>query len=235
MKPTIRDVRRCYSKIKQLARTAISERDYNRAAGELALSARIAYLFNWIYSDPETDDMIRRIGRALFDEKSPEPRQTARYAMYNSFGRENRGLTQQYIRALRALQVEFLYIFEDRSKAMAGVESDLAACGDRVEIFEITPSLPPTKQAEQLHRKLREYAPQVLLVQIAPWSVMPLIAFSALPEIAKYNINLTDHAFWLGSGIFDRNIEFRDFGWTISLEKRRFAMSQLFMLSLIHI
>ena len=59
---------------------------------------------------------------------------------------------------------------------------------------------------------------------------MPLIAFSALPEIAKYNINLTDHAFWLGSGIFDRNIEFRDFGWTISLEKRRFAMSQLFML-----
>ena len=227
MKPTIRDVRRCYSKIKQLARTAISERDYNRAAGELALSARIAYLFNWIYSDPETDDMIRRIGRALFDEKSPEPRQTARYAMYNSFGRENRGLTQQYIRALRALQVEFLYIFEDRSKAMAGVESDLAACGDRVEIFEITPSLPPTKQAEQLHRKLREYAPQVLLVQIAPWSVMPLIAFSALPEIAKYNINLTDHAFWLGSGIFDRNIEFRDFGWTISLEKRRFAMSQL--------
>ena len=230
MKPTIRDVRRCYSKIKQLARTAISERDYNRAAGELALSARIAYLFNWIYSDPETDDMIRRIGRALFDEKSPEPRQTARYAMYNSFGRENRGLTQQYIRALRALQVEFLYIFEDRSKAMAGVESDLAACGDRVEIFEITPSLPPTKQAEQLHRKLREYAPQVLLVQIAPWSVMPLIAFSALPEIAKYNINLTDHAFWLGSGIFDRNIEFRDFGWTISLEKRRFAMSQLFML-----
>ena len=42
MKPTIRDVRRCYSKIKQLARTAISERDYNRAAGELALSARIA-------------------------------------------------------------------------------------------------------------------------------------------------------------------------------------------------
>ena len=156
MKPTIRDVRRCYSKIKQLARTAISERDYNRAAGELALSARIAYLFNWIYSDPETDDMIRRIGRALFDEKSPEPRQTARYAMYNSFGRENRGLTQQYIRALRALQVEFLYIFEDRSKAMAGVESDLAACGDRVEIFEITPSLPPTKQAEQLHRKLRQ-------------------------------------------------------------------------------
>lgn len=112
MKPTIRDVRRCYSKIKQLARTAISERDYNRAAGELALSARIAYLFNWIYSDPETDDMIRRIGRALFDEKSPEPRQTARYAMYNSFGRENRGLTQQYIRALRALQVEFLYFFK---------------------------------------------------------------------------------------------------------------------------
>lgn len=143
MKPTIRDVRRCYSKIKQLARTAISERDYNRAAGELALSARIAYLFNWIYSDPETDDMIRRIGRALFDEKSPEPRQTARYAMYNSFGRENRGLTQQYIRALRALQVEFLYIFEDRSKAMAGVESDLAACGRPSRNLRNNPVAPP--------------------------------------------------------------------------------------------
>ena len=46
-------------------------------------------------------------------------------------------------------------------------------------------------------------------------------------QFIRYQINLTDHAFWLGSQCFDKCIEFRSYGASISKEYREIQSSKI--------
>lgn len=39
-------------------------------------------------------------------------------------------------------------------------------------------------------------------------------------KVTRYQINLTDHAFWLGARCIDKCIEFRDYGANVSVKYR---------------
>ena len=53
------------------------------------------------------------------------------------------------------------------------------------------------------------------------------MVFSALTSSSRFLINLTDHAFWLGTCCIDYCLEFRDYGYTISLQKRKINSEKL--------
>ena len=63
-----------------------------------------------------------------------------------------------------------------------------------------------------------------------PWDVVSLLISYSIQGVIKYNINLTDHAFWLGASFIDYNFEFRAYGKTVSLEKRHLKQEQLLYL-----
>ena len=46
-------------------------------------------------------------------------------------------------------------------------------------------------------------------------------------NVIRYQINLTDHAFWLGADSIDKCIEFRDYGATISKKYRRIPIESI--------
>lgn len=227
---TIDNIQRQYDRVKRSARRALCAKDYNGAMKWLSTSADIAYSFNWIYSDPESEELLKQISKALFGVKSLKPR-TDRVVFYDAFGWDSRGLAQQYIRAFRELGTEFLYIFENHnSNYSQAILSDLGQCGDRVEVFALDKRKSTVEQCRMLADKIAQYSPSRAFLHIGPGSTKALCTFAAFPDIVKYNINLTDHAFWLGVGCVDYNIEFRDYGQTVSLEKRGFTERQLLQL-----
>ncbi len=226
----LEDIKGAYEKIKRRALLALEAGETERSIQELECAARTAYQFNFIYADSEAEEILRGISKKLFPTVSTFVPRTDRYVFYDSFGKENRNLTQQYIRALMQLGYEFLYVFERKDPRYSQtIESDLEGYS-KAEIFELDSSLPSSEQACQLYQRLVEYAPSKALLQLLPWAVVALAVFYALPQVTKYNINLTDHAFWLGNECLDYNLEFRDYGCTVSLEKRKLKEEQLLLL-----
>ena len=63
--------------------------------------------------------------------------------------------------------------------------------------------------------------PKHILMHLVPWDTIAYIAFYKIQGIIRYQINLTDHAFWLGVDITDINIEFRSFGQNLSEQLRK--------------
>lgn len=43
----------------------------------------------------------------------------------------------------------------------------------------------------------------------------------------RFQINLTDHAFWLGARCIDKCIEFRDYGASISVNERKISKDKI--------
>lgn len=232
MKLTKGNIDEAYKKIKSLAYKAFEKQDYNRAILELEHSAKVANLFNFIYADPDSESLIRQLSARIIsspvDTFTSKPK---RYVFYDSFGWDNRGLTQQYVRAFKSLKVDFLYIYEHEDKVNSKcLAQDLKECGEHVTICKLDCSLSIVEQIRSLYERIVQYAPEKAFLHISPWAVKALCAFYALPKIEKYNINLTDHAFWLGNECFDYNIEFRNYGYSVSLEKRGFKPERLLLL-----
>jgi len=61
-----------------------------------------------------------------------------------------------------------------------------------------------------------------------PWDISAILAFMQMSgKMKRYQINLTDHAFWLGRQAFDFCLEFRDFGANVSRIHRNIPMRKI--------
>ena len=85
--------------------------------------------------------------------------------------------------------------------------------------------------AQKLYDKIVNFRPSKLFMHLRPESGFAITVFDALPEeIINYQINLTDHAFWLGCKCLDYIFEFRPYGCTVSQEKRKIDKDKILLL-----
>ncbi len=225
MKLSKKDIELSYRKIKKQAIGYCLRKKYDKALEKIVVSALVAYTFNFVYSDSELESLLRYISASVIrpNKKTPLPN---RVVFYDSFGLDHRNLTQQYIRALKKADVDFLFIYEKKdNKYSLAIDKDLSTYR-KVQVYELDQSLNKIEQIRKLYSIISDYAPSKAFLQIEPWSVIALSVFYAFPEIVKYNINLTDHAFWLGNECIDYNIEFRNYGYTVSVKKRELKPEQ---------
>ena len=144
---------------------------------------------------------------------------------------DNKGLTQQYIRAFMSMGVEFLYISVEciRSKCSDIIKELEGYDKAKILLFEKS-EYDFLRKSELILSEIGRYKPTKIFLHLMPWDVVSLMVTHSIQGVTKYNINLTDHAFWLGTSFIDYNFEFRAHGRTISLEKRGLKEEQLLYL-----
>ena len=128
---------------------------------------------------------------------------------------------------MKSWDVEFLYVYNSNNKKN---DNNLVAELEnyaKAQIFKIDKSLNNVDQVLALHIKISEYKPEIAFLHMTPWDVNAIAVFFTFNHIVRYQINITDHAFWLGVGICDYCIEFRNYGANISMEKREIEEKQL--------
>ena len=74
---------------------------------------------------------------------------------------------------------------------------------------------------------IKKTRPAYLFLYTMSYDVAAIVVFSAINIARKFQINLTDHAYWLGRDCFDYCIEFRDYGATISHRFRKIDSEKL--------
>lgn len=223
---TREDIQYLYNRLKNIAWISYRKKQVSKCLKYLHLSAIVGYHFNSFFKDDESDKLLESIGEQIYSPKNLDKSFDTKIVLLDSFDNP-KVLTVQYLRALIQLNVSFLYIVENVSDCMNGYYEEVTK--SKQGTIYLLKTLYFQDRALEISKCLDAYNPTHILCHITPWDTSGLAAISTRRNAIKYNINLTDEAFWLGAGIFDYVLEFRDFGATLSYEKRGFSKKQILL------
>lgn len=220
-----------YAQFKKKAAEAISKRKYDTALKFLSAACHTAYSFYIGFRDDEIEDMLKTISDQLVKEETVEL-SLNRVVLYDTFSQDSQGLTMQYLDAIIASGKELLYVTEfnlddPRSKLIKQTLLSYA----KAEIVSVPSNLKGLKLVQMIYDTIAGFKASKLFIHINPSSVNAVAAFYALPkEITRYQINLTDHTYWVGAGCMDYIFDWRQYGASLSAKYRGFRKEQILML-----
>ena len=221
-----KEIEQCVQKIKGAASNKIYERKWNEALSLISAAAEILYNTNLYYSDQELEDDIFQIAKELISPKLKPGNCNENVLMfYDGFGLDRRGLAQIYLKALCKLKRVVYVTYEEASNRIPEITSILSKNGGEVLYLKKTRF---TKRINDLQECIECYKPKEFFFYSLPNDVVATTIMNAYQGIIRnFQINLTDHAFWLGVKPLDYCIEFRSYGANISRDYRNVPESKI--------
>ena len=174
--------------------------------------------------------MLQQVGKCIKRRETFAPKHHC--VFYDTFSQDAQGLTMQYVDAIISAGWEMLYITEfglddPRSARLKQTLQDYP----KATVVTISRRMNGMKKVKFVYDTIVNYAPNKLFMHIHPSAVEAISAFYALPkEITKYQINLTDHTYWVGAGCVDYSFEFREYGASLSVGKRGIRRDRILLL-----
>ncbi|MGJ1436872.1 hypothetical protein [Sphingobacterium siyangense] len=221
-----KDILSVYNFFKANAVKNYNRSNYEESLSNIELCAKIGYYSNFFYKDDELESYLKMIALKILPETLNEIK-NGRYILIDTNGSDNHGLTQQYIKAFIQMDVEFAYIYECADLGRIPLILEELKGYNKATTLTFDKQYSSVQQIKIITDFIREYKPEKYFMHIMPWDVVATSVCSILSKATKYNINATDHAFWLGCTFVDYCIEFRDYGATVSVERRGLGIQQL--------
>ena len=227
---TIDEIKNVYEKLVRYAEQTNEQGNYKRTALVIQRCACMEYLINDRYSDYRLNNLLKQISNKIVSPPNYDyTTNPKRILFYGGDVIDNQGLTMQYLDAIISLgKYEVLFLNESSfNSTNQKIYNYLKTKG--IETVEICDQRWEDKICH-IAQVVYDFAPGMILFHLWPWSTLPFISLYSHPSI-KFQINLTDHAYWLGgSDFFNYSFEFRNYGRTVSVEKRGFNDRQLLRL-----
>lgn len=222
-----RDIRQGYRGIKHLAKKEVKRGNYEMALSYIDKCAILAAQFNWIYSDDDLEYLLFQISYStIITADVTYSADQNRWVLYDDFCLPF-VLGIQWLRAMAESGKEILYI-TTRDISTPTRNKDIlyvAAEYSNVKV-EIIPQGDPIFRAQRIYDCILSFCPSKLVLHKTVNSPIQLTLCSLPKQIERYIINLSDQTFWLGSRSVDYVLEFRQFGVSVSQQRRGIKESQ---------
>ena len=213
--------------IKLKIRNKIKESNYDDALELIAFAANILYCTNLYYMDDDLEKNIEYISNKILDSSAYYASQNT-VLVWDGFGLDTRGLMQIYLKALCQCQNVVYVTYLDRQNSIPGLLDILEQSGCKACFISRGRK---TDEIRQLEKCVKNIRPESFFLYSTPNDVTATsIMYAYCGKFKRYQINLTDHAFWLGAGCLDTCIEFREYGANISAEYRKIAKNKIVLL-----
>lgn len=223
-KYTLDELMRVYERIVSYSERAFKKGDYGKCLCGIEAAAWFQYNINDVYTDERLNGLLRRLADILCMPVQLELEPNT-VCFIDSFARDNHGLTQQYLDAIIRLGHYRLVYISENKQIGADIREMLEQASARIEVADGRNEVDIIKRIYDVVIKEK---PSMCFFHLSPNSVAPIVAMSNFKGIKKIQLNLTDHAFWLGGhDFFDYSFEFRSYGCRVSTEKRGFKKEQL--------
>lgn len=208
----------------------LENKNNETAACLIEKAAEWANLFNFEFYDKDLEDGIREIVNCIVPKEPFEPI-SGRMVFVCSQMHDNGELVRHYVRAIADNNIPTRMIVLDKQIAF-GYSKTLNEIkqAENIDLQLVPPNLGYIETAQIIATLIEEFKPERILQHFVPSEVKCLVGVSLIPKISRYNINYTDHTFWLGASFIDYNIEFRPYGYIFSHEKRNIDLDKLFIL-----
>lgn len=178
------------------------------------------------FNAPELDQLIKDVVDD-FRPVSALKGGTEKIIFIDYFGWDNKGLSQQYLSFLIEGEYDFVYVHLNSSKSFleSNIYKTLQASNSCSLLLDEVLSI--REKIKKLSHFFELISPRCVIFHTAPWDVISVALCFIFPRLIKININITDHAFWLGATAFDYVINFRPYGGEIALKKRAISIEKL--------
>ena len=213
------------SKLTAIARIQLQRGKLEQALNTVATCALTLYSANQCYQSDELEDILSQVAEKLPSPGTVVPAEDNRVLFYDGFGLGSRGLMTIYLRALCRLKKVTLVTRWEWAPGLKAAFSLVEASGGQVCLLE---NKKKTEDIEKLQDIIGSCGARHVFMYANADDVVVTTAFLSAPkDRVRYQINLTDHAFWLGSRCADKYIEFRDYGGAISATYRGIPKEKL--------
>lgn len=231
MKLTKKDIQTGVDAIRKKAAKSLRKGAYADAVRYLDACSNLASQFNLQYADDEIELILKIIAEKTVKqvgEYSPLP---DHWVFYDDFC-TTYVLGLQWLEAMALSGRQVLYVTTRDVNAESRHKNIL----DRVEEYpnvtvEIIPQGNVFVRAQALYDVIvRSQASKIVLHKRPTRSVIDIVLPVLPVGLTRYVINLSDQTFWLGARSVDFCLEFRQFGASVSLQRRGLKKEQLLMI-----
>ena len=221
MKPyTKQDIENIYRDLMRSAYKNYAKCKLIKALKDIETAAVWAYSFNHLYTDHDAEQMLKQIGDMSVASVQIESPKFDHCVLMDSFLLDNRGLSQQYLRAMMANGMHILVVYTNAGGSPGEETLAEIKAYDKAEIITYPKGINRIEETKQVVMAIANFSPEHIFLHLTPWDTVALMACHAVRGSKIYQINLTDHAYWMGAEFIDYNLEFRPYGMTVSIEKR---------------
>lgn len=198
---------------------------------ELALElistcGNLLYNTNLYYIDNELESALKEVSFQIKLPLTSEKKDNVAL-LYDGFGLDNRGLAQIYVEALSKIKNLVYVTYSEFKNNIPTIREIIEKNGGKVRFID-GKRMTFTEKIRVLNEIVLEEKPKDFLFYSYPNDVVATTLMNAYEgKISRYQINLTDHAFWLGARCIDKCIEFRDYGAWISKKYREISEEKI--------
>ena len=212
----------------QVVKNEIEKKNYEVALTAARTLSGIYYNYNQIYTDKEIEDELLEI-RDVILEKKPYKTDKNCVFFYDGFGLDLRGWAASYMRGLTSQGYFVVYTCpKSKEGKIPHIISELNPHNSKVIYLDDKSKLVDvTKNIDSIFKK---YKPRVAFFYTTPHDVAASIAFSNNASTVKFQIDLTDHAYWIGTNALDYILESREMGASLAIYERNIDADKIIKL-----
>lgn len=222
-----KEIENLVSYIKNAIEMELNKKNYEMVLELISNAAIVLYNTNIYYEDDDLEEYLKKTSDFLGLEKFHTKDATDTVLFFDGFGLNDRGLAQIYLKSLCSAKNVIYVTFKDCIDSIPDIvnlvnsSKSKMVCIDRKTGNYIS-------QIKQLNNIVLKERPKYFFFYSIPDDVVATVLMNTYRGIfTRYQINLTDHAFWLGARCIDYCIEFRDYGASVSKDYRRIEQDKI--------
>lgn len=221
-------VKKVYSKLRKLAIQEYDKKNYEMSVKYIKTLSRVMYTYNLKYNDNEMEELLNKISKKCLKINNYIANEK-KILFIDTQGKDRRGLSLIYVDALVESGYSIIYVTENINKSnYARIERLVKKSNGCIYIVNSSEQI---KKAKRMISIIKKEKPSKMLLHTFPDDIVNAMVYYACDGIAeRYRINLTDHAFWIGTKAMDYLIEFRNLGGVKSVKKRKIPKEKLLLL-----
>lgn len=228
----MKDVNNTVKKMLNKASRMIEKKQIECALATISACATMQYEYNQNYVDEFSEKLLKQIYDIIFEENKlkSEGSNEETVLFYDSFGFDTRGLALIYLKAIARKGYKIVYVTNEKAIGNQP-EIDKVLQGCDVKKVYISMNTSYLLWIDKLCDIFNEYRPSVSFLYTTPSDVAGVLVFEYFKgRTIRFQINLTDHAFWLGKYAFDYCVEFRNVGSSVSYNYRGIDKEKIILL-----
>ncbi len=203
--------------------------NYNDVLVLVSLCASILYTTNLYYVDEQLETYLEETAKRLLAEDvfavAADASDKDAVIFYDGFGLNSRGLAKIYLSALGQHNRLYYVTYKERENAIPDLLNIVKTSGGAAFFIDKGSRVGQIQQLNDVVKKVK--ATNFVYYSLPDDVVATTLMYAYDGILTRYQINLTDHAFWLGARSIDKCIEFREYGASISYEYRNIPKGKI--------
>ena len=215
------------SKLMENAKSYVNNGEYNLALSALSSYCSIQYVINQVYTDKDAENLVAEISSQVVKTPTQYKADRNTILFYDGFGLDLRGWAAAYVRALICNGYRLIYVTSSSQKnkiphiLMEIENTDSISCFVDMKKGQM-------KWIEDLNSVFVSFQPCAAFFYTTPNDVAGAAVFDAYKgKVDRFQVDLTDHAFWIGVNSADYFLECRIPGASNAIYERGVARDRL--------